>query len=156
MSSCRRSILLFLAITNSSFVPQRDNISIVTSQPPKPEETEEFWKWQKESYTPTLLEGPTFIRARIYKEVGDPNRAGEVPSGPYMWVYEWEDDELPWMEMTDVGQAKEWVRLVEGGLVWQGLSYNTKRFSEKFENSLDLSGHGEDEGSEDEDGRNGE
>ncbi|KAJ4301216.1 hypothetical protein N0V90_003307 [Kalmusia sp. IMI 367209] len=135
-----------------------DNISVVTCETPPPEQIEEFWKWQKETYTPLLLEGPTFLRARILKEVGEERTDSAMPSAPYMWVYEWEDDELPWMELTGAAQSKEWGKLIEGGLIWQGLCYHTKRYSEKFETSLSSSGQEEDgdEESETDSSRNGE
>ncbi|KAL1595880.1 hypothetical protein SLS60_009570 [Paraconiothyrium brasiliense] len=116
---------------------ESDNISIVTCEAPTPEQKEGFWKWQKEVFTPSFLEGPTFLRARILKEVGGEAREGSVmPSAPYMWIFEWEDDELPWIELTGAAQSAEWVKYIEGGLIFQGMCYFTKRYTERFEMTL--------------------
>jgi hypothetical protein len=51
-------------------------------------------------------------------------------------MYEWEDDELPWMELASAAQSKEWMKYCESGLVWQGMCYHAKRYTEKFELTL--------------------
>ena len=59
-------------------------------------------------------------------------------------MYEWEDDELPWMELASAGQSKEWMKYCESGLIWQGMCYHAKRYTEKFELTLSP-GHTDDQ-----------
>ena len=67
-----------------------DNISIITCEDPHPELADGFWKWMHETYLPYLLEGPTVLRARIFKEVGESRQESTIPSAPYvshsLWV----------------------------------------------------------------------
>lgn len=37
------------------------------------------------------------------------------------------------MELASAGQSKEWMKYIEGGLIWQGMCYHAKRYTEKFE-----------------------
>ncbi|KAL5434293.1 hypothetical protein PMIN06_011433 [Paraphaeosphaeria minitans] len=114
-----------------------DNISMVTCEAPSPETKEGFWKWQKEIFTPSFLDGPTFLRARIFKEVGGETRTESVmPSAPYLWIFEWEDGELPWIELTGAAQSAEWAKYIENGLIFQGMCYYVKRYTERFEMTL--------------------
>ena len=59
-----------------------------------------------------------------------------MPSAPYLWVYEWEDDELPWIELTGIAQSAEWVKYIDNGLIFQGMCYYAKRYTERFEMTL--------------------
>ena len=110
-----------------------DNISIVTCDAPLAGDEEAFWKFQKEYMVPLIAEGSTWLRTRIFQEVGGSKGGKPTPSTPYLFIFEWEDDALPWPELTDAGQTKDWMRLLEGGLQWQAVCYAVQRYNVKFD-----------------------
>lgn len=61
-----------------------DNISIITCENPPEKDADGFWEWMYGTYLPVLLEGPTFLRLRIYKEIGEPRKESVMPSAPYV------------------------------------------------------------------------
>jgi hypothetical protein len=97
-----------------------------------------------------FLQAPEFIRAQVFKMVGDVDSDIEtqVPTGPYMFVYHWDSPEVPWSEVIAAAQTKGYVRHMESGKKWQGLNYQAIRFTKKQperRDRLDDAGESEEE-----------
>lgn len=107
-------------------------VSVVTGEGFAEDAEEEFWKFHREEFVGSFMLAPEFIRGQVFKMVGDvsPTVKTDVPTGPYMFIYHWDCSEIPWTEVIAAAQTKGYVRHIESGIKWQGLTYNPVRFSE--------------------------
>jgi len=105
---------------------------VVTGEAFAEDGEEEFWKFHREEFVGSFMEDPAFIRAQVFKMVGDvgPEVRTIVPTGPYMFVYQWDCPEIPWTEVIAAAQTKGYVKHIESGIKWQGLNYHPIRFTE--------------------------
>ena len=114
------------------------NTATVACEMPPADQAEDFWKYIKGVFIPLLMEDSAFLRCRILELVGEAPKDRPVPSTPFLFVFEWEDDYLPWTELASAAQSKEWMKLIEGGLNWQAVCYHVQKQSVKFDNPQNL------------------
>ncbi|KAF1949583.1 hypothetical protein CC80DRAFT_555158 [Byssothecium circinans] len=95
-----------------------------------PDDVPKFEKFHREVIVGNLRQSPNFMRARVYQQIGgfEPN---EKVSSPFLFLHEWDSDELPWAELVDAAMTQEWQENIEGGLKWEGGCYYVKSRSRK-------------------------
>lgn len=104
----------------------------MTRAAPKPAKHEEFFKFHREGMVEALLQGPNFLRSRIFKQIGRDDENNPNPlSGPYLFIYEWDCEEMPWEELVTVGAKKEWRNNIEDGTIHEVMNYHPTRLSKK-------------------------
>lgn len=89
-----------------------------------------FLAFHREGLVAGLLQEPDFLRCMSYKQVS-PWSADNQPSSPYLFVYEWACEVMPWTELVQVAMKKEWVSLVENGGASEAGNYHTTSYSER-------------------------
>jgi hypothetical protein len=86
-----------------------------------------FIDWLRYEFMTGVLESPETLRSSIYKlQHGSPAENAAVKKQnpgmmqPYMTMWEFDCDELPWDVLISLGTKEGWRRFVDGGQVqWQ-------------------------------------
>jgi hypothetical protein len=94
-----------------------------------------FLDWLRSDFMPGVLESPETLRSSIYKLQHDsPAENATVKAEdtgmmqPYMTMWEFDCDELPWDVLISLGSKEGWRHFVDGGQVqWQVGMYLVNR-----------------------------
>ncbi|KAF2645978.1 hypothetical protein P280DRAFT_545862 [Massarina eburnea CBS 473.64] len=105
-----------------------DLVAVLTAE--APEASTQFHNFHRDVIVGSVRECPNFVRARLYRQVGE-TQANDKVSSPVMFLHEYSSDELPWTELVDVGMTQEWQDMLESGLNWQGVFYHVQSLGKK-------------------------
>ena len=96
----------------------------------KPDNEAQFEAFHRDILVASLRESPHFLRARVYRQKSG-FEANDRISSPYLFMQEWDSDELPWTELVEAAMTNEWQEMIESGFKYQGGCYHIQSVSKR-------------------------